>query len=78
MLTEQVGMSPRQVCGGVPWEVLKPDLSLSPGLLGIHLVVHLWDPSLFKRKSPEELVWGANSGLEDESGLAFTVRCPPL
>ena len=71
-------MSPRQVCGGVPWEILKPDLSLSPGLLGIHLVVHLWDPSLFKRKSPEELVWGANSGLEDESGLAFTVRCPPL
>lgn len=35
----------------------KPDLSLSPGLLRIHLVVHLWDPSLFKRKSPEELVW---------------------
>lgn len=53
------------------WEVLlgdfKPGLSLCPQLLRIHLAAHLSDTWLFKRGGPEELVWGANLGPEDNS-----------
>lgn len=52
----------------------KPGLSRSSQL---HLAAHLSDTSLFKRRSPEELVWGANSGLEAKSHVWLSrVRCP--
>jgi hypothetical protein len=55
---------------------IKPDLSLLLQLLQMHLtVVYLSDTSLFKRGSPQELAWGASSGLEDKRQPCLVCTC---